>query len=1022
MRKNAILEKDSDLEFPHALLISASAGSGKTYTLTKRYVQFILSGKVPANGLENILAVTFTNNAAKEMKTRILEWLKELALNPKSPKFVETAELVDMSEKKIREKAAEAIEMILDDYSNFHIQTIDSFLTRIMSCSVAELNLPLKPDITMTYDKLMEAALYSLFSRIGTEDFKGELIDKFLYVIPKGKTFLWNPVSRIRENFSGFMDEEGRTGREIYFNESENPEKEIRARFAKIMKFCALVEKRVRHSDALKKFYFDARETGNITAFISSYKFNYGIFNGNNKKYFQENWESDKFRLNAMVLKLAEINAKYHYYPYLAVYRRFLTELEKVKSGKDETLHISDIAKKLSSYIKKENVPEIYLKIGEKINHFLVDEFQDTSRLQWDIMRPLIEEALSKRGSLFAVGDVKQAIYMFRNADYRIMKNFLDVSSGKAEAEYLALEPLGGKLEMRNLPVNYRSDGAIVSYVSRLFKERIKSLPELIDEDKTELTTFSQEPIASRLKSGNVETVVMEAESISDGIEKDLLVSKIKESAEKYPLSEIAVLVEKNKRIGNIVEWLTGAGIPVASLSSLDIRKRKVISELLAFSKFLETPADNLSFSVFMLSSVFQKASGLSARKAEEFIFSLGKGEILYAAFKEKFPDIWKKLLDEIFSKVGYLPLYELMALIFSKFSLFENFPKEAAFLSKFMDASIKIEKSGASTLREFVDFASNKDEDAAKLFSVDLPAFLEAVRVMSFHKSKGLGFSAVFNVLYEERKANENMFFKETEKGAEVWHITKDLAEVSDTLKQIYKNKKDSEKIQDLNLLYVISTRARHQMTNIVVKEKPKNSRKEMNLINVFENYKTKGASQVQKKTVEKAPPPLEVFSPDIMEISKGGGKPTLESGKETARGNLVHDILSQIHSDSPGKIYDRRAPLYQFKFKKADIIKTVKDFAESPGIKDFFSRKKGREAKTEMEFIDKNGNLKRMDLVLIEKDLVKVVDFKTGHEDGEYSKQIEEYKAILREVYKKPVKGYIGYVDLKKISEIRD
>ncbi len=1020
-----VLGKDSEIKFPHILLISASAGSGKTYTLAKRYVQFVLSDKIPLNKLENILAVTFTNNAAKEMKVRILDWLKELALDPRSPKIRETAALVDMSEKEIRSKAAKITDEILSDYSNFHIQTIDSFLARIMSCSTAELNLPFRPEITMNYDALQEAALYLLFSRIGTEEFKTEEIDEFLEVIPKSSAFPWNPITRVRKNFSGFMNEEGRTGGEIFLKKGLNPSREIKRKFRKIMEFCSEIENKAGNPDLLRNFYFRVKESGNITLFISKYRSQYGIIKGNIKAARYDGWEEDKFKLNAMVLDLAEFNSRYHYYPYISIYRKFLQELDKIKNGKSETLHISDIARRLSSYIKRENVPEIYLKLGEKINHFLIDEFQDTNKLQWDVMRPLIEEALSKRGSLFAVGDIKQAIYMFRNADYKIMRNFLDVAAGKGKSEYLSLDSLGGKIEKKDLPVNYRSDGEIVSFADYLFKDRIKRMGEIIGDDRTELTSFKQRPLERRKDKGKVETIVMEAKSMDDGVEKDIFLSEIKKACEKYPLNEIAVLTDKNKRISSIVEWLSGEGINVASLSSLDIRKRKIIAEILGFMRFLETPADNLSFSSFILGDIFIKASGFSRGKTEEFILSLRKTDMSYVRFKEKFPETWEKFFDEIFSKVGYLPLYELATLVYSVFSLFENFPDEAAFLSKFLDACAKSENSGVATLSGFLDSVLKEDDETEKFFSVDLPEFLDAVRVMTFHKSKGLGFSAVFNMIYDERGPKENMFFKETGGGAlEVWYIIKDLADFSDKLAAVYRGKKESERIQNLNLLYVISTRAKHQMTNIVVKQARKKPREEMKPIDAFENIKKTGKVEMRKKILEKAPPALSGASPKPKEMTGGKVKPTSESGREAARGNLVHEILSEITSESDfsavDEICERKIMLYPFGFDKKEISGIIARFLKSPQAEDLFSQKPGREVMTEKEFTDSAGNLKRMDRVIIDPDCVAVVDFKTGGEDEDYAGQIAEYKKILKEVYKKPVKGYIAYVDLSKVAEV--
>ncbi|MEA3307702.1 MAG: UvrD-helicase domain-containing protein, partial [Elusimicrobiota bacterium] len=328
-----VLKKDTDLKFPHALLISASAGSGKTYTLTQRYVQLLLSTKVPLNGIENILAVTFTNNAAKEMKSRILNWFKELALDEHCPKMAETLNLVDMTSGDIHKKSQKIVERILSDYSNFHVQTIDSFFARVMGCSVAELGLPLKPNITMTYDALMDLALYSMFAKIGSKELNKKTIERFLNIMPKGNAYPWNPIIKVRDNFKDFLNEEGKTGGDIKWDDFDF-DAEIKRGFSDIMKFCAKIEEKLKNADLLKTFYFAAKENGNISVFLSSYKYDYGILKGNRKKSLYDSWEKDIALLNNMVLKLSELNSKAYYHPYVLIFRKFISELDRVKNGK----------------------------------------------------------------------------------------------------------------------------------------------------------------------------------------------------------------------------------------------------------------------------------------------------------------------------------------------------------------------------------------------------------------------------------------------------------------------------------------------------------------------------------------------------------------------------------------------------------------------------------------------------------------------------------------------------------------
>ena len=1038
-QNNPVLKKDSELKFPHALLISASAGSGKTYTLTQRYIQLLLSGNIPYNRIENILAVTFTNNAAKEMKSRILSWLKEIALDADCEKMDETLKLISLSREAIHEKAKNLVEFVIDNYSDFHIQTIDSFLTRIMTCSVAELGLPLNPEITMTYDLLIDSALYAMFSKIGREELPLKEVEKFLTILPKTGSYPWNPASRVKDNFNNFLNAEGKTSGHI-IHDTIDYDIVLKEKFKEILQFCEGLRKKLPDDSLIKDSSRSAIEENNLIAFLANYSFKYGILNGQKKKYFHKDWEKDIEFLSSFVIELAEINAAIYYRPYISIYEKFKDELEKIKNGKSEVIHINDIAKNLSTYINKNNVPEIYLKLGERISHFLVDEFQDTNSLQWDNMRPLIEESLAKKGSLFSVGDIKQAIYMFRNADYKIMRDFLDVAEGKKdETKYLNLASVEDGLELKNLPTNYRSDGEILNYADDLFKEKLKNNEDLIGDDITELTIYEQAVKKGREKAGYIQTEVFETPNINeDEIEKEKLLEIIKTASLRYPLNEIAILVAKNKRIEPMVEWLTEAGIPVASLSSLDIRGRKVIAELISLLKFLETPSDDLAFSAFVSGDIFSNLNtGLKKEDIRNLIFEIkqkDRKELLYSNFQDhpKFEKYWNEYFSELFKKVGYLPLYELVSLVYSKFKIFENFKDESAFLSKFLDAVIKLEGSGAGNLRTFIEFAQALDSDKKAVFSIDLPDYVDAVRVMSFHKSKGLGFSVIINMMYEERSDANPMYFKEQNGTINVFRITKEMAEVSPKLKPIYMAKKLDEDIQDLNLLYVISTRAKHELYNLVVKKEVKKKSKETKLIDMFET--SKSGQPIKQKDAKESKSlkikPVDIIAPSQKEdfYDFENLRPTYKSYFETSEGALCHDILSKIIHIGPNtskelkEHYDMFAPKYNFEFKKNEIIKSLNDFLAMPKIKEYFTDRPGREIKTEAEFIDKTGALRRMDRLVFDNKEIVLIDFKTGIENTEgYKKQMSDYVAILSEVYKDfNIKAVIAYIDLKKIVRI--
>ncbi|MEK7721406.1 MAG: 3'-5' exonuclease, partial [Elusimicrobiota bacterium] len=552
---------------------------------------------------------------------------------------------------------------------------------------------------------------------------------------------------------------------------------------------------------------------------------------------------------------------------------------------------------------------------------------------------------------------------MFRNAEYRIMRDFLDKAEGKKdEAAYISLDSLAGELKYASLPVNYRSDGEILNYVNALFKEKLKSVPELIGEDLTGLTAYSQSVQEARLKRGYVKTDVLELEDLAEpDQQKEWLLKVVRGARERYPLNEIAILVPRNKRIEPVVEWLTGAGIPVASLSSLDIRKRKVVAELIAYLKFLETPSDDLSFSDLITGDIFMRLTGLERAELMDFIFNVRAktpSSILYAEFRNhpKYGGYWEKYLDEVFRKVGYLPLYELVSRIYGNFELFENFPEEAAFLARFMNAVMTLEAEGITSPRSFIEYASGADEDKAAVFSITLPEYIDAVRVMTFHKSKGLGFSVVINLMYDERDRSDPMYFKEKDGEIHVYHITRAAAEHSLNLRPVYEGRKTDSNIQDLNLLYVISTRARHELYNLVIKKVRKTAAKEPKLLDLFETFEA-GRPEMRKPGRRLSAGSRARLSSKPVQIIQAGArseqrfaapKPTYTSFFETAEGELVHAMLariapgykSQVTGHKPEMVdlearlsayFDELCPKYPFKFNKARVTKSLLAFLES-------------------------------------------------------------------------------------------
>src|SRR5512136_2110368 len=453
----SILEKDVDIRLPQVTVLKASAGSGKTYSLTERFVQFLLSSKIPQNHLRNILAITFSNNAAKEMKERILSWLKDIYFRDPE-KIKELSQLVSLKEEHLAEKAGAKIDEILRNYSDFQVKTIDSFMASIYKASAVDLGDSPDFDIVMAPENLMAYAFNRFLRGVKEKSPDAEFLEELLGIILENRgresAYLWDPSK-------DFLDEmvelHNRVSSMVKEAKVIDAEKQIES-----------VKKEIR--DGVERLNRSIEKSGLTRSKGSSFTkileivrndtfpdlVDKGLSNppvtkpkGEGEGWYEKISEAWNL-LGDQIKKYIELHATTYYNPYLKAYEAFKHVLEEVKK-KEGKIFIQDINKNLSHYLDHEIVPDVYFRIGETIYHYLIDEFQDTSPMQWANLFPLIENSLSQGGSLFAVGDTKQAIYGFRHADYTIMKGLESKN------------PFSSALHsVKELEINYRSLEGIV--------------------------------------------------------------------------------------------------------------------------------------------------------------------------------------------------------------------------------------------------------------------------------------------------------------------------------------------------------------------------------------------------------------------------------------------------------------------------------------------------------------------------------------------------------------------------------
>lgn len=1037
----SVLKRDTRLQFPHVLIIDASAGSGKTETLAQRFVQFLLSRAIRRNDLSHLLAITFTNNAAREMKQRILTWLKVAALELPRREREQLSGLVDLDARALAIAADAGLETIIERYSDFHIQTIDSFMMRILRSSAVELGLPMEYEVTESYAQLVSQAL-SIMARELAREIPVEKIERFLDLMEfeAGSQYVWNPAGKMERRFTEFLAAEGKELQEMTFLERGD---EFDALLQELFQ-CYDTVKRAGYCDLIHKPIRDALDARpfSLAKFLSQFSAE--------TLWFKSRGLTDEALatctdLPDIVKRIAETYALTHYAHYAPFYGLFKRLLQRVKHS-NGVLHFDDINKRLVEYINTENIPEIYYRLGDSLYHFLLDEFQDTDIVQWENMRLLLNEAFAKGGSLFAVGDLKQAIYMFRKADYKIMHRMVEgIRAHREYEDYYLPRSVMPNATVERLTGNYRSGSVILSYVDTIFKDRLLRLTgtTLLREDVTGLTTYIQQaasPCEDASGADNHDQGYVKAIVVYDGEtspERKFLDDIIASVLDRYNARDIAILARKNDEVERIVEWLTEKNIHAASFSSLDIRKRRAVMEIVALIQFLDSPPDSLSFVTFISGEIFTRAlcsAGVTMTQddIQQALFrrcTQSSGHF-YTWFREHatFKELWNIFFEDLFNKVGYIPLYDLVCQIYRTFQVFRNFPEEAGFLVKFLEAINDFEARGLNNIKDFLKLVAG--ENGESILEIVLPDYIDAVKVMTFHKAKGLGFPVVINMLYESRKHSDPMHIYSGEDSVRPVYITKGFTGVAPSLGHIHEQTLLDSAIQDLNMLYVANTRAKKELYNIVIRTSPaaRTTREsdDHSYIDLFEEFEN-GSQQTYEKTARHIEP-LEVMMPATPAgpgIFDEDGPWSLDRLLEARIGEVYHAVLERIEYFSTRTDLEHcvRQACIQVRgdHDAAVIFSGLERFLADPAVRPWFLPGEERRILIEREFVGRDGSVFRPDRVVIDKDMVEVIDFKTGRRSESHIRQVRGYMAIMKELYPhREVNGYLAYIDSVAVEKV--
>jgi ATP-dependent helicase/nuclease subunit A len=845
--------KDSHpfLVLPEVRVVEASAGSGKTYCLARRYVQLLLNPQLVSEQilLRNILAITFTNKAAYAMKGRILEFLKKIALGTMTPgEVAEILTPIDLSLDEAGPAAVRIMDELIHRYHFFQVQTIDSFINALLSGCAFKIGLSAGFKIKRNYSEYLAHSFDRLIDQALGNQQLADVLERFLYqyLFLENKSG-WFPKKDMLALLSALYNQSNTYGRDFVPLRLQGDELFVRKR--RILELLRELHSTLpqgthkRFRDSLINFlkdYQDSFDFDRVSEYLSWE--NVPVTKGVVVSVELDRlWE----KIQSQLRQLAEFEAYSLFDPYVEMFTHIYRDFH-CQAAQDDVLFLPELNRRARALFDEGmvSVEELYYRLATRFTHYLLDEFQDTSRLQWQNLELMIEEALSTGGTFFYVGDKKQAIYGFRGGEVKLFDEVKD----RFHAFNVRTEAL---------ITNYRSEKAIVDFNNQIFSsENLKRFIHQLQQDKIQTVDMSINDIeevekifhacAQKVGSGHaggyvrVEYIQPVGKEQVEHETRLRLLALIKSLKERFAYSQIAILTRSNTEIEEVTSWLMAEGIFVESERTLNIKENPLIMELIALLKFLDSPIDNLSFARFLSGDLFYKVSGLTKEEIHAFLFAQRpriddkKDFYLYRTFRDRYQALWDQFFADFFKNVGLFPLYELSASVLRRFQVYVHFPDEQGFFSRFLEL-VKEKEEEFSDLNSFLEHFESFENDELFVNVVNS----DAIKILTTHKAKGLEFPVVI-IPFLGMKVHaasggglgqQSYIVDPSEENLKLLRIKKKYLSFSDKLAEIQRVQKVQSFISELNNIYVALTRAEKELYAFI----PSKMGSSRNLINAL-------------------------------------------------------------------------------------------------------------------------------------------------------------------------------------------
>lgn len=1072
----------------------ASAGSGKTHLLTGFYLkQLFLPAELPdASTTElrfsEILAVTFTNKATAEMKGRIIQDLYLLSIDPQKSHYWEDVNPGgSKTPEQISKKAKELLVQILNDYASFNISTIDSFFQKVVRSFARELNVSGNYEIEMDLDKTLDATLSNFLDHLDERKQK--------------ETFDWLVEFSEKRNEEGagwdFRDPLLKMAKKALNSEEYRNHSQSIKEFTKDKKALHAYENMLRSirkewQDNVKRLGqegLDTLERYGIQVGDFSYSFpkrliewaNYEsgnipmptptfIKNADNPS----SWFAKKSKFAKGLDSKTEADIQdvfkrcvehftgepYCIYCTAIAIARNLYELgimanidEELKAYCDDQnmMLLSSTNELLSRLIGPEDAPFIYEKTGTRIKSYMIDEFQDTSGMQWGNFVPLIDNSLGQGYQNLIVGDVKQSIYRWRGSDWGLLDSQLNHYHPKMHFE-----------DPKALKVNWRSLDSIVNFNNNFFKVAAKQLDDLVNSTQiTRIYRDLKQDLPDELQNnpaapkGLVSIEFMDCYD-QDGniIEKPNAEQKEKEAMRRLPdqiirlmnlgfkPKDIAILCRRKAECSQVACTLlrykqdhpdSPYKMDIISNEALLISARPSVQTIINVMRHLQTPESAIQRMI--AHTGFFQLEGNTPSEALSQFFAMGEKESLFD------------------KKLAHHPIYEMTEQIIGRLPQPVQ-QLDAPFLQAFRDLVLSFAGTQGSDLSSFLQWWDQNGSTK----SISTPDGQDAIQILTIHKSKGLGMPAII-LPYASWDMDIDTSHNEV-----IWCQPKKAPFTQDILlpikldkslsNTIFANEFAEERlrtvIDNLNTAYVAFTRAKEAM--IIMAPKPKGKEGSSMLEDLLNRYckrpegetclipesetcmttgdsrrrpkeETQDTQQEKEDSIVTCGDELLFPAATPLPKVKVLHSPLLPDVTAKDKGTYIHRALQEIRTldDASAAIHSLylRGMINPAIISEQEMQQVISELLANPQVQPWFAP--DLTILNEQTITDSDGNLERIDrLVITPEGRAIVIDYKTGHYNKEYRPKVKSYVKAIRQIGYTDVEGYLLFIKDGKVMKV--